>query len=158
LALTSLGCESQRLSSGPLPPAKCQTLSSYTPVEICIVGLSELTPDIDNPDNSKLKIYIDLLDTAGVRIKSPGTFRFELYEYIPRTSQPKGKRIFIWDDIDLREISANNKLWRDHLRAYQFDLTIDFKPRASDIFILETTYISATGKFLSNTYLLKYQG
>ena len=75
---------------------------------------------------------VSLLDPFDCQIKSPGVFRFELYEYVQRSAEPKGQRVIIWPDIDLTECSENNNHWRDFLRAYEFNL--DFGPQRNQCY------------------------
>ncbi|MHC4098006.1 MAG: hypothetical protein ACYSU3_18350 [Planctomycetota bacterium] len=57
----------------------------YTPVKIDIVPLTEFTGVNNAGEEPKLKVYVSLLDSFGYQIKAPGTFRFELYEKVPRS-------------------------------------------------------------------------
>jgi hypothetical protein len=74
---------------------------------------------------------------------------------VPRSSQPKGKRIFIWPDIDLTEVAMNNGRWRDFLRAYEFEMDLNFRPAPDNTFVLEVTFTTPAGKRLSDTFQLK---
>lgn len=124
----------------------------YTPVKIDIVPLTEFTGVNDAGEGSKIKVYVSLLDSFGYQIKAPGTFRFELYEKVPRSAEPKGRRIDIWPDIDLTDVVENNRYWRDFLRAYEFSLP--FESEAGQNYILEATCISPNGKRLSAEFIL----
>ena len=97
-------------------------------------------------ENAELDIFIDLIDSEGTRIKSPGTFRFELYHFVPRTSQPMGKRIAVWPDIYLDDPEINKEYWRDFLRAYNFKLPLDFIPQPTDTFILQATFMTPNAR------------
>jgi hypothetical protein len=130
-------------------------LSAYAASKIRIVGLSEITGASDDERTSRVKVYVDLLDSFGNRIKSPGVFRFELYEFVPRSSEPKGKRIFIQAEIDLTDATRNNSHWRDFLRTYQFDLPLNFKVKANDVFMLEVTFTTPAGKRLRGLFHLE---
>jgi len=77
----------------------------------------------------------------------PGVFRFELYERVVRSAEPKGRRIVIWPDIDLTGAAENNEYWRDFLRAYEFNLP--FEAQIKQCYILQVTYLSPSGKRLS---------
>lgn len=132
-------------------------LGAYVASEVRIVGLTEITPVSAGPWQGKLKIYVDLVDSFGCRVKSPGLFRFELYEFVPRSSQPKGKRIFFPPDIDLTDATENNNHWRDFLRAYQFELDLNFSPRPDESFVLEVTFTTPQGRRLRDTFQLRYE-
>ncbi len=155
MLLVSAGCEPE---GGPRPGSVAggdDVFGAYAAYKIRIVGLSEITSASDNERTSGVKVYVDLLDSFGNRTKSPGVFRFELYEFVPRSSEPKGKRIFIQPDIDLTDATRNNSHWRDFLRTYQFDLDLNFKVKANDAFMLEVTFITPAGKRLRGLFQLE---
>ena len=156
ILLFSTGCE----PGGSVPflrsASQSGILYAYAAAKIRIVGLTEVTASAQNPHASKLKAYIDVMDSFDCRIKSAGIFRFELYEFVPRSSQRMGKRLFAWPDINLTDHKKNNSYWRDHLRAYYFDLDLDLEPTTSATFILQTTCITPTGKRLCDILQLKY--
>lgn len=124
----------------------------YAPLKIDIVPITELTCVDDSGEDSKIKIYVSMLDSFGYQIKAPGAFRFELYEKVPRSAEPKGRRIAIWPDIDLNDVVENNRYWRDFLRAYEFSLPCESEARQN--YILEATCICPNGKRLSAEYAL----
>ncbi|MHC4693725.1 MAG: hypothetical protein ACYS67_13365 [Planctomycetota bacterium] len=124
----------------------------YSPVKIDIVPLTEFTGINDSGEEPTIRAYVSLLDSFGYQIKAPGIFRFELYERVPRSADPKGRRISIWPDIDLNDVVENNLYWRDFLRAYEFNLPSDSE--ANQNYILEATCISPNGKRLSAEFTL----
>ena len=126
--------------------------ASYAPSKINIMPLTEYTVVDDSAEKSKIKAYVSLLDSFGYQIRSPGTFRFELYEKAQRSAEPKGKRISIWPDIDLTDIVENNHYWLDFLRAYEFNLPVELENNQS--YILQATCICPNGKRLSTEYAL----
>lgn len=154
LALTC-GCESEMVSN-PFGSAT-DVLKKYAPKRIHIIGLSEIVSEIDSRRWPKIRAYVDLLDEYGSRVKSPATFRFELYEFAPRTSRSKGTRILAWDDFELNSPAENNSHWQDHLRAYEFELYLDFEPADGKEFILEVMCITPNGKRLIGSRLIRYQ-
>lgn len=83
---------------------------------------------------------------------SPGIFRFELYEHVQCSTEPKGQRLAVWPDIDLTDAAQNNNYWRDFLRAYEFKL--DFEPQTKS-HTLQGTFLSPTGKRLSAEFALR---
>jgi len=151
------GCEPDgspgQVSSGTSGDA----LGAYVASGVHIVGLTEITPVSEGSWQGKLNVYVDLMDSFGCRVKSPGLFRFELYEFVPRSSEPKGRRIFFPPDIDLTDAAENNKRWRDFLRAYQFELDLDFSPRPDESFVLEVTFTTPQGRRLRDTFQLSYE-
>lgn len=127
--------------------------SSYAPDKIEIMPLTEMT--IDSRQNAVIKVYVSLLDSFNCQKKWPGIFRFELYQRVLRSAEPKGKRLFISRDFDLTEATVNNSFWLDFLRAYEFNL--EFEPAANQDYILQATCLSPDNKRLSTESILKPQ-
>jgi hypothetical protein len=130
-----------------------QLPAGFAPVKIGILPLTELSGPSEAGQGAKLSVFVTLLDAFGSQMKAPGVLRFELYEYIPRSAQPKGPRLTLWPDIDLTGPAQNHKYWRDFLRAYEF--TLDTQARRDKIYILEVTCICPDGRRLPGEYVLK---
>ena len=128
--------------------------SGYTAVKIDIVPLTEFIRPKDAQGPTGITVYLSLLDPFGCQIKSPGIFRFELYEKARGSAEPKGRRINIWPDFDLTEPSENNKHWRDFLRAYRFNL--DLGQQINQGCVLEATCLCPDDRRLSADFELKY--
>ena len=155
-----IGAGCQQSTSHPQIPAEANSdfnklsfYARYAPIKIDIMPLTEFI-SVDDARQAKIKIYVSLLDTFGSQIKSPVTFRFELYEYVQRSAEPKGKRIIIWSDIDLTEPAENNVYWRDFLRAYEFNLP--FEQAANQSYILQVTCLCPNGKRISSEFTLRH--
>ncbi|HCO93892.1 MAG TPA: hypothetical protein DIU00_08075 [Phycisphaerales bacterium] len=157
LLITNTGCEQ------PKPPTDSTVTTDniigmlslytlYTPVKIDIMPLTEFTSANDT-QRPKINVYVSLLDPYGSQIKSPGKFRFELYEYIQRSAEPKGKRAIIWPDVDLTNPVKNNDYWRDFLRAYVFSLP--YEQAGNQDYILQVTCLCPNGKRLSTEFTLR---
>ena len=131
----------------PQPP------TGFGPAKIGILPLTELSGSSKGEQNSRLNVYVTLLDAFGSQIKGPGTLRFELYEYVPRSAQRKGQRIAPARDIDLTRPVENHRYWRDFLRAYEFELDVPADPEKSHV--LEVTCVCPEGKRLTSEYLLR---
>jgi hypothetical protein len=127
--------------------------ASYVPVKVDIMPLTEFITVGDDEEETKIRIYVSFLDAFDSQIKTPGVFRFELYERVQRSAEPKGGRITIWPDIDLTDVVKNNEHWRDFLRAYEF--TLDFKPAGNQSYILQVTCLCPSGRRLSAEFELK---
>ena len=149
------GCEPAASEIETCVLSDAAIMQAYYVQDIRFVGLTEIVTDARNMENAELDIYVDLIDSDGTRIKSPGMFRFELYHFVPRASQPMGKRIAVWPDIDLDDPEINNEYWRDFLRAYHFRLPLDFIPQPADTFILQVTFMTPNARRLSATFHLK---
>lgn len=152
-----LVCACEPTERGPVPAADAfaDHFSQYGPAKIRIIPLTRFaSPDPER--DPELKIYVDLLDDFGSHLKSPGVFRFELYEYLPRSAEPKGKRLFIWPDVDLTDPVVNNARWRDFLRSYEFVLELDFEPRKNSKFVLQANCLCPAGKRLTSDFVVEY--
>jgi hypothetical protein len=156
--LLHIGCEKKlKLTDISNQSNKLEKLSVYTqysPAEIDILPLTEFV-NVGDAQQSQINLYVSLLDSFGSEIKSPCVFRFELYEKVQRSAEPKGRRIVIWPDIDLTELAKNNQFWRNFLRAYEFDLP--FGPAGGQTYILEVTCLCPTGKRLTSDFTLSIQ-
>ncbi len=129
---------------------------SFAPVRISILPLTEFSSVSEGAVNTTLTVYVALLDAFGSPLKTPGTLRFELYEYVPRSAAAKGQRTAIWPDIDLTRPVENNTRWRDFLRAYEFEL--DVRAERSKTYVLEATCLCPDGKRLTGEYRLRGSG
>jgi len=158
LVLGQSGCE--QTAGVATPPAKADTsldfsvYSDYAPVKIHITPLTGIVSSSDAQSSSKIDIYVSLLDSFGSPVKSPGIFRFELYEFAQRSAEPKGRRISIWPDIDLTIATDNNRCWQDFLRLYKFNLPLE--PQSEQGYVLQVTFLSVNGKRLSDELVLKH--
>ena len=124
----------------------------FAPTKIDILPLTEFTLG-GGGQRTRLTLYVSLLDAFGSQIKSPAIFRFELYDYVQRSAEPKGRRTTIWPDIDLTDPTANNDYWNDFLRAYRFDLPLE-QPGNQD-YILQVTCLCPNGSRLSADFVLR---
>ncbi len=122
----------------------------YTPEKVKILPLTEIT---SGKDARKIEALISLLDKYNSQVKAPAVFRFELFEYVERSPEPKGKRVHIWSDKDLKDPEINNELWNDYLRAYEFQLDLNQIPE--NTYILQITCICPDGKRLKTAEKIK---
>jgi hypothetical protein len=149
------GCEQEY--SPPARPeteaiTECETLNTYQPTKAVFLPLSDVrTSDTDaGPDT--IIAYIALQDSAGSTVKAPAVFRFELYQFRPLSADPKGKRLYIWDDINLNAFKDNNSFWRDYLRAYEFKFLYNCPDCRK--YVLEATCTLPQGRRLPATIIL----
>jgi len=153
LLLVVAGCEPTNAELSSRPDSGLSQLSAYGPVKVDIMPLTEFTSAGNGEKPSEIKVYVSLLDAFDCQIKAPAVFRFELYDRVPRSAEPKGKRIFIWPDVDLTEPGENNEHWQDFLRAYQFSL--DFESQRNQSYILQVTSLCPSDKRLSAEFVLE---
>ena len=152
LLLAGAGCEPPKTELTPANDIGLNQLAEYTPAKVDILPLTEFTREAEQ---TELKVYMSLLDEFSCQIKSPAVFRFELYNKIPRSAEPKGKRVAIWPDINLSDPVKNNQHWQDFLRSYKFDLP--FEPEANQSYVLQATALCPNGKRLSTEFTLTYK-
>ncbi len=155
LLVVIAGCDTTPPATGKSPVEGNHAVISagYDPAKIDISPLTELAPADSSDQDWTINVYLGLLDSFDSQVKSPGVFRFELYEYVQRSGEPKGRRIAVWPDIDLTDAVLNNNYWRDFLRAYQFALPVESP--AADSYILQVTFLSPPGKRLTDEFNLK---
>jgi len=156
--LVGAGCDRSQAppEAGPVTEegmAKLSAYARYAPVKVDILPLTEVI-FVHDIDRSGIDVYVSLIDQYGCQVKSPGRFRFELYEHVQRSAEPKGRRITIWPDFDLDDPAVNNEGWLDFLRAYEFNLPFD-QAGAQD-YILEVTCFCPNGRRLLSQYILRH--
>jgi len=134
----------------PLGPAPC---THFGPKKIDVLPITTVTPASASGGDSTINVYVCLLDEFDSQIKSPATFRFELFQHIQHSVNRKGKRLSVWPDIDLMDPAENNNLWQDFLRAYLFNLPL--QKTAADNCILHVTCICPAGKRLTADFLIR---
>ena len=159
LLLFGTGCEQKSIPPdfSDRPNNELEKLSVYTrysPMEIDIIPLTGFI-HIGDTQQARINLYVSLLDSFGSEIKSPCVFRFELYEKVQRSAEPKGRRVMIWPDVDLTGPTTNNQYWRNFLRAYEFNLP--FGSASKQTYILEVTCLCPTGKRLTSDFTLNTQ-
>ncbi len=151
-AVIITGCGPEQKLSGEQETlnSKINLYEGFGPVKIEILPLTDLT---ETGKGKKVTAYVSLLDFSGSSEKWPAAFRFELYEHVQRSVEPVGRRIKLWDDIDLKTAAKNNQYCQDFLRCYKFSL--DFESSDKSNFILRTTIILVNDKRLSAQIYLK---
>jgi len=130
-----------------------QLPAGFAPVKISILPLTELSGPSEADPVAKVSVFVALLDAFGSQMKAPGVLRFELYEYVPRSAQAKGRQLTLWPEVDLINPAQNNRYWRDFLRAYEF--VLDAQAGRDRTYILEVTCTCPDGRRLSAEYVLK---
>ena len=106
---------------------------------IRISALTEFVTDPARPDEFQLKVLIEFLDAFDSPAPMPCILRFELYEFHPLSSDPRGKRLLIWPEQDLSNTKKADEHWKDLLRRYEFYLPLDFTPAQGKKYVLEAT-------------------
>ena len=149
------GCESDpSVSSGAVREAisEFESFKSYHPTKAVFLPLSEIYIAKKPGEPDTIMAYVALQDYKGSSVKAPAVFRFELYKYQARSIDPAGKRLYIWDDMDLMPFYDNNIYWRDYLRAYEFKF--EYECHDCKKYVLEVTCTGPTGSRLITSIIL----
>jgi hypothetical protein len=152
--ITFVGCQPEQIDSASGQGASVSACFKAHWVDI--MGLTRIADSKEDEDVKVINIYVDILDKFEDRIKSPCTFRFEFYEYVPRSSRNKGERLDFWDNVDLTSPETNNMYWKDHLRAYQFGFDFNVEIKTGATYILEVMCMTTDGRRLTDEFELKY--
>jgi hypothetical protein len=129
----------------PTPQAHQMPTRLFVPDQVNIIPLTQFVKSKKPAELDYIRVYVELLDEYKSQIKSPGKFRFELYNLALRSVEPKGKRIDMWDKT-LTNLKQNNRYWREFLRTYEFRL--ELQHILQGYFILEVTFITPEGRRL----------
>ncbi len=156
ILLLSAGCEPDSSTSSGAVRGDIAEFESfnkaYQQVKAVFLPLSNVQPSDKTTEPDTITAYIALQDSVGSSIKAPAVFRFELYKFRPRSADPKGKRLYMWEDISLNAFNENNRYWRDYLRAYEFKLRYNC-PECKN-YVLEVTCMRPSGQRLLATITL----
>ena len=95
---------------------------------------------VQKPDT--IETCVQLKDQFGDPIKALGVFRFEIFDYQPAVSDPRGKRFDAEgvQPVELDEVNKNQKYWDSITRSYRMDLK--FPPEAARVkkIVLQVTF------------------
>jgi hypothetical protein len=149
-----LSTEEQPVSMQDQGETQGQGACLYAADRVHIIGLTAIKPNTKDASSAVISTYVSLHDRFDSSVKVPAVFRFELYEYVPRSSQPRGKRLVSWPEFDLSGVVVNNNYWKDFLRTYKFSLNARIDPAALKTYILQVTCVSASGKRLTDIFYL----
>jgi hypothetical protein len=149
------GCSTQPPSAGSSPASfrDSTPCTHYGPVRIDVLPITSITPTSASDSDSAITAYVCLLDAFDSQIKAPVVFRFELFQHVQRSADPKGKRLIVWPDIDLTDPAVNNNLWQDFFRAYLFSLPL--QKASAENCILHVTCGCPSGKRLNADFIVR---
>lgn len=150
LLLANAGCEPADTKISTRDERGLSLLAEYSPTKVDVMPLTEF---ISDGGSITLTVHVCLLDKFDSQIKSPAVFRFELYNKVPRSAKPKGKRVSIWPDVNLNNVDKNSQYWQDFLRSYKFDLPFELDTEQD--YILQVTAMCPNGRRLSTEFTLK---
>ena len=104
-----------------------------------ISPLTEFIASPEKPGSCQLKVLLEVFNAQGLPVSIIGTVRFELYEFRPLSSDPRGRRLSIWPELDLGNAADAENYWSQLLRGYEFYLPVDFTPGSGKKYVLEVT-------------------
>ena len=151
------GCEvpgQQKQVPAGNDPNLIAACTGYMASRVEVLPLTRFTQASSGGQGMRLEVYVGLFDAFNSQVKSPGVFRFELYERVSRSSQSKGKRLTIWPDIKLVNPADNNAYWLDYMRVYRFYL--NFEPQKNQSCELQVTWFCPDQRRLMNDFELSY--
>lgn len=149
--MIACGCQEQtHPAQSGFPAVEMQKTCLFMPEKIRFNQLTEFSQDW------QITAYIDILDQFGSRIKAAGIWKFELYEYVLRSAESKGTRLYFWPDINLADAKVNFGYWQDYLRCYKFDLNLDTDLAGGKTYILQAVCFTADGKRITDSIELKH--
>lgn len=79
-------------------------------------------------------------------------YRFELYHYLPRSANPRGKRVAIWPDLKLGKPEPENPLWDAQTGCYRVCLPVP-TPLSENIYLIELTEVKENR--IGRSYLMR---
>ena len=94
--------------------------------------------EADRPQG-QLKVMAELLDSMEQSVRHPCTWRFELYDFVLRASDRRGRRIMIWPELDLTVSDGDNAHWKPFLKGYEFYLPLEHDLPPGGKYVLEAT-------------------
>jgi hypothetical protein len=138
-----VGCETAQVLTQP----DIQHEQDVSIERIHVSALTEFVPNPDQPDKAQLKVLLELSGAFDSPVPMPCILRFELYEFRPISSDPRGKRLVIWPEKDLTDTGEANKHWKALLRGYEFYLPLDFMPGSDKKYVLEATCFAGQKRY-----------
>lgn len=123
---------------------------------IRISALTEFVPVPAVPDKMQIKTLVELIDPLDTPIKTAFVARFELYEFRPLSSNPRGRRLAIWPEQDLNDPGTNDAHWEDFLRGYEFYLPLELVPQPGSKYLLEVSCMLEQQRF-DALFKMQYQ-
>jgi hypothetical protein len=103
-----------------------------------------------------IKTLVELLNASGSATQAPCVLRFEFYEFHPRASDPRGRRLLIWPNQNLSDPDTNKEHWKEFLRGYEFFLPLEFRLERGKKYVLEATCLINQRRY-SDFFNIQYQ-
>ena len=124
---------SSDLLEGGFRPVAVRLQPSFTHIE---------KGDSDSGQAGDVEAYVTLKDLYGDSLKYLGRFRFELFKYRQRVSDPRGERFEQEgvQEFDLTEIEINQQYWDSTTGNYRFDLKLPGDWQEVQKIVLQITF------------------
>lgn len=109
------------------------------------------------PDGIELLLQaVNALDNPGLMLA--GDIRVELFEHIPGSADPKGRRFEHWN-LELTTAAQQRRYWNQLTQMYEFRLGVDLsRIPPGDKYVLLVTYNSPLGEHLTDECVITYRG
>ena len=156
LCLCITGCAERPRITGE--PAQREMLALLMPSRVEIVEPFTRLKSFDDdaaPDGIELLLRaVNALDNPGLMIA--GKVHAALYEYVPASGDPKGRRLEHWD-IELATPGQQRRHFNAMTQMYEFKLGIDpTRIPPAEKYVLAVTYSSPLGDHLTDECLISY--
>ncbi len=138
------GCGMFFSEPGVQPPAAevvPEPINTLLPTQIRIHPFTGMRVFSEKGDISGIDVRIEAIDAYGDANKAFGRFRFELYQFKPNSSDPKGLRTAVWN-VNVEDFKTNRRHWNSIARTYQFKLAWNRPIPVGQKFILVAVFQS----------------
>lgn len=150
LVLATAGCKStpdqgldvgERRMMSLLLPSRIEIVEPFTSIR--------RFGDSNDPQGIELMLQaVNALDNPGLMIV--GRVRAELYEHVPASAEPKGRRIDHWN-VELATVAQQRQYWDEITQMYRFRLAIETEGiPAAEQYLLLVTYVPPMGPILTD--------
>ena len=129
LCMLHPGCNSGKWGFGTKSPVSREPQEIPQPISLLLPKSVRVHPftgrTFDEAGGiSGIDVRIEAIDAYGDATKAFGSFRFEMYRFMPNSLDPKGDMIATWDE-DLLDPTKNLLHWDKTTRLYTFKLQWD---------------------------------
>jgi hypothetical protein len=140
-------------------PARKRMLDLIMPARVEIVEAFTRVKSFDEdatPDGIELLLQgVNAMDNPGLMLA--GNIRVELFEHVPGSADPKGRRLEHWD-VELATAADQRRYWNQMTQMYEFRLGADLsRIPPADKYVLLATYNSPLGDHMSDEVLIVYR-
>lgn len=110
----------------------------------------------DDPRPDGIELLVQAVDAMEDPSLMPGRLDAALYEYIPASADPKGRKLEHWV-MELTTPKQQRRYWNSMTQMYEFRLGIDpSRIPPAEKYVVAIVYTSPLGEHLSDECLLTY--